>query len=222
MRRWPSSKIDGATCHSTGLALRNSTSPPSPVNLPEHEPYDYGLHLDRIAAKVDQMRQRWPSTSTVLPTAAIDPRPTMMTEKDDYDPSLLATVQSLDNFLLKYPRPIDSDAPYQPSPNRCQLPSRHDRLDQQTHVLCTMNVILGELNNKLSRFIDALSGSTPYTIEMSSKFLFQNPYIPALDEPRLPTKTVRTPQRLIPAKPPFPHFHRNLTLNWTKANLRPP
>jgi len=220
MRRWPSSKIDGAPCNSTSRALP-STSPPPTVNRPDHEPDDYGLHLDRIITKVDQMRQRWPSISTVLSTAATDPRPPMTTADDD-SPSMLAAVQTLDNFLLKYPRPNDSEAPYQPSPNRSQLPSRPDRLAQQTHVLGTMNVLLGELNNKLSRFIDALSGSNPYTIEMQPKFLVRNPCTPALTDSRLPTKTVRTPQHSIPAKPPFPHFHRNLTLTWTKANLRPP
>ncbi len=46
MHRWPSSKIDGAPCNITGLALSYSTSPPPPVNLPDHEPYDSGLHLD--------------------------------------------------------------------------------------------------------------------------------------------------------------------------------
>ncbi len=181
MRRWPSSKTDGAPCL-TGLALNHSTSPPQPVNLPDHEPYDSGLHLDRIVAKVDQLRQRWPSTRTVMPTAATDPRPTM-TDADDSDPPMLAAVQSLDNFLLKYPCPNDSDAPYQPSPNRRQLPSCQDRLVQQTHVLRTMNVLLGELNNKLSRFIDALSGSKPYTLELQPKLLVRNPCHPALDEP---------------------------------------
>ncbi len=277
MRRWPSSTIDGAPCKSTGFTMSPSTSPPPSANSPDHEPYDYGLHLDRIAAKVDQMRQRWPltstvtpttatditgldlspstsppppvnrhdhephdyglhldqivakvemrqrwpSTSTVMPTAANDPHPTMTTDAVAANPPMLAVVQSLDNFLLKYPRPNDSDAPYQPVPNRSQLPSCHDRLAQQTHVLSTMNAILGELNNKLSRFIDALSGSK-YTIEMQPKCLIRNPCNPDIAAPRLPTKTVPTPQHPIPVKPPFPHFHRNLTLNWTKANLRPP
>jgi len=222
MRRWPSSTIDGAPCHITGLARSPSTSPPPLVNRPDHEPYDYGLHLDQLVDKVDQMRQRWPSTRQI-PTAAADPRPTMTTaEQDDSDQSLLDAVQSLDNFLLKYPRPNDSAAPYQPSPTHRQLPSCHDRLAQQTHVLCMMNALLGKLNNKLSRFIDALSDSKPYTIEMPPKFLVRNPCTPALTGPQLPTKTVRTPQHLIPAKPPFPHFHHNLTLTWTKENLRPP
>ncbi len=222
MHRWPSTKIDGAPCNITGLALSHSTSPPLPVNLPDHEPYDYELHLDQIATKVDQMCQCWLSTSTVMPTEVIDPHPTMTKAEDDSDPSMLAAVQSLDNFLLKYPHPNDSDAPYQPSPNCLQLPSCHDHLTQQTQVLCTVNVLLGEINNKLSRFIDALSGSKPYTIEMSPKFLPRTLCNPAPAAPRLPTKTVRTPQHSIPAKPPFPQFHHNLTLHWTKANLHPP
>jgi len=92
-----------------------------------------------------------------------------MTAADDFDPLLLAAVQSLDNFLLKYPRPTDSAAPYQPSPDRRLLPSRHDRLAQKTQVLCTMNVLLGKLSNKLSRLINALSGFKPYTIVMTPK-----------------------------------------------------
>jgi len=275
MHSWLSPKIDRAPCNITGLALSHPPSPPPPVNPPDHETYNYELHLDRIAAKVDQMHRHWPSTSAEMPTAATNPRPTMnkrsarcnsssmhpmlttnfqqtpviilaftmqvtthpaptatttfvelpqhrTTAGDDSDPSLLAAVQSLDNFLLKYPRPNDSDAPYQPSPNRQQLPSCHDRFTQQTQVLCTVNVLLGKLNNKLSRFIDALSGFKKYTIDMQPKVLPRTPCNPALAAPRLPTNTVRTSQHSIPAKTPFPHFHRNLTLHRTKANLCPP
>ncbi len=145
-----------------------------------------------------------------------------MTAADDFDPLLLAAVQSLDNFLLKYPRPTDSAAPYQPSPDRRLLPSCHDRLAQQTQVLCTMNVLLGQLSNKLSQLITALSGFKPYTIVMTPKLPPRSPCNPALLAPRLPTKTVRTSQYSIPAKPPFTRLHSNLTMHRTKENLRPP
>jgi len=268
MRRWPSPTIDGAPCNINGLVTSHSTSPPPPVNLPNHEHYDYEIHLDRIAEKIEQMRRRWPSTSAVIPTATTAPRPTMnespvrsnfsgmhpmMTaaptmqdtahpattatitfvelpkcrtiDGDDPDVTLFTAVQSLDNFLLKYPRPNDLDAPYQPSPNRRQLPSCHDRFAQQTQVLCTVQALLGELNNKLSRFIAAISGCKPYPIDMSKTFIPRTPChiaLTALIVPRFPTKSVRTSQHSIPAKPPFHHLHRNLTLNRTKANLRPP
>jgi len=274
MRRWPSPTIDGTHCNSTGLAPSHSTSPPLPVNLPDHEPYDYESHLDRLAAEVDRMSRRWPSTS-VTTTAAIDPSPTMTdwparckfsslhptatnfprrpvtistptiyvpdrpnptattnfvempqhcpTAGDDSDPPLLAAVISLDKFLMKYPRPTDSAvATYQIYPDRRLLPSRHDRLAQQTQVLCTMNVILGELSAKISRFIDAFSGVKQYTIAMQPKLPPRNPSNPTLPAPRLPTKTVRTSQHSIPAKPPFTRLHSNLTMHRTKENLRPP
>jgi len=248
--------------------------PPLPVNLPDHEPYDYESHLDRLAAEVDRMSRRWPSTS-VTTTAAIDPSPTMTdwparckfsslhptatnfprrpvtistptiyvpdrpnptattnfvempqrcpTAGDDSDPPLLAAVISLDKFLMKYPRPTDSAAaPYQIYPDRRLLPSRHDRLAQQTQVLCTMNVILGELSAKISRFIDAFSGVKQYTIAMQPKLPPRNPSNPTLPAPRLPTKTVRTSQHSIPAKPPFTRLHSKLTMHRTKENLRPP
>jgi len=92
-----------------------------------------------------------------------------MMAADNSDLPLLATVQSLNNFLLKYPHPTDSDAPYQPSPDCQLLPSHHDHLAQQMQVLCTINVLLGELSNKISQFIDALSGVKPHTIAMQLK-----------------------------------------------------
>ena len=160
--------------------------------------------------------------ATTAPTNFVELPQRHTTAADDSDPPLLAAVQSLDNFLLKYPRPTDSAAPYQPSPDRRLLPSRHDRLAQQTQVLCTMNVLLGELSNKLSRLINALSGFKPYTIVMTPKLPPRSPCNPALLAPRLPTKTVRTSQYSIPAKPPFTRLHSNLTMHRTKENLRPP
>jgi len=238
MRRWPPSKIDGAPCHASGLATSHSTSPYQPVNPTDPVPDNYELRLDRLVAKVDQMRQRWPLSSEVAPTTATDPRPahcnitgpatpatlpqSCTATGDDYDTSLLAAVQSLDNFLLKYPCPNDSDATYQPSTNRRQLPSCQERLAQQTQILCTMTVLLGELDNKLARFLDALSGSKKISHRHQPTFLPRNPYKPVLAAPRLPTKTTRTSQQSIPAKPPFPQFHHNLAMYRIKANLRPP
>jgi len=273
MRRWPSPQIDGAP-RNTGLALSHSTSPPPPpINPLDHEPYDQESNLDRIDAKVEQMRRRWPSTSAVKPTATTDPRTNMnewsarcnspslhtmetnfpntpvtlattmqvtanpapftktnfvplahrrTTAGNDSDLPLLAAVKSLDHFLMKYPRPQASDAPYQPSPDRRQLPSSPDRLAQQTQVLCTMNVLLGEISNKLSQFIDALSGIKKHTKDMSPKLLPRTPCVLANAATRLPPTTVCTSKHSIPAKPPFSHLHRNLTLPRTKENLCPP
>jgi len=92
------------------------------------------------------------------------------TGDDSIDPPLLAAVLSLDNFLIKYPRPINlSDAHdrYQPSPDRRLSISRHDLLEQQMQVLHTTNVILGELCAKMSRFLNALSCSRPYRITLT-------------------------------------------------------
>jgi len=44
---------------------------------------------------------------------------TAISGDDPIDPSLLATVESLDSFLIKYPRPMDATNDhdcYQPSP----------------------------------------------------------------------------------------------------------
>jgi len=81
------------------------------------------------------------------------PQRDMATGDDSIDPSLLATVQSLNNFLIKYPRPINfSDAHdrYQPSPDHRLSISHHDLLAQQMQALHTTNVILGELCTEMS------------------------------------------------------------------------
>jgi len=84
---------------------------------------------------------------------AESPQFDMATGDDSTDPSLLDAVQSLDNFLIKYPRPINftnAHDRYQPSPDRQLSLSRHDLLVQQTQVLHTTNMILGELCAKMS------------------------------------------------------------------------
>jgi len=137
------------------------------------------------------------------------PQHAMATSRyDSIDPSLLVTVHSLGNFLIKYPRPTnatDDHDCYQLSPG-CQVSlSHHDLLVQQMQVLCTINVILGKLCAETSQFLDTLSCPTPPSIAITLPLQLQprtwhHPAIPAL---HLPAKNNHPSQQLIPAKPPF-------------------
>jgi len=69
MRSWPPI----ATNHDPSVITCNtprhlsSLPPPETISV-DDEPFDYGSTLDKIAAKVEQMRRRWPAT-----TALTDP-----------------------------------------------------------------------------------------------------------------------------------------------------
>jgi len=146
---------------------------------------------------------------------------------ESVDPSLLAAIQSLDNFLLKYPRPTDStdaSAGYQPSPDRRSSLCRNDLLAQQTQVLSTINVLLDELSETLSQILAALFCSKKYPVAttMSQKFSPRMKHTPALIALRFPAKTILPSHQSIPAKPPFTCLNNKLILPRTKDHLRPP
>jgi len=277
MCRWPPT-TDGAHCETRTITCNtqrhiSNLPPPETISI-DDEPFDYGSTIDKIVAKVEQMKRRWPATaaptdprpytsaclapchsSSTSPTEPPSPRtlpthletktllavechnPTatdkfaeppkfdMATGDDSTDPSLLDAVQSLDNFLIKYPRQISFTNAldrYQPSPDRRLSLSRHDLLAQQTQVLHTANVILGELCEKISRFLDVLSRSTPSLISVKLQLRPWTMRAPALPALRLPTKNRNPSQQSIPAKPPFTGSNNKLMMHWTKDHLRPP
>jgi len=146
---------------------------------------------------------------------------------ESVDPSLLDAIHSLDNFLLKYLRPTDSTdahAGYRPSPDRRLSLCRRDLLAQQTLVYSTINVLLGELSEKLSQTLAALFDSQkhPITTTMSPPFSPRMSRTPTLLELLFPAKTTLPSHQSIPAKPPFPCFNHKLMSPWTKDHLRPP
>jgi len=172
-RRWLSPI---AATYPTGEDSDTTVPHPSSSPLPEpfsddDGPCNTGSNPDEIAASVEPMSSRWPSTieGTSL-SLMTEPPPcgTVNSEEDSNDPSILAAAHSLDIFLSKYHRQADLNENfecYQPSLERRLSISRHALLTQQTLVLSTMNAILSELREKLSRFLEALSCPTPYPIE---------------------------------------------------------
>jgi len=102
-----------------------------------------------------------PQTADASPVSAEQPS---ASAKDDIsDPTLLAAATTLDNFLLQYPRKLNllANIPcYQPSPEHGPSLCRHALLAQQTAVLGTINVLLSELCEKVTRFIAASSKPT--------------------------------------------------------------
>jgi len=233
----------------------SSSFPPAPLSTADG-PNDTGAKLEEIAAKVEQMSRRWRSTIAAnsptgddshTPSYHSGPSPpatlsddglvnastrgdnAAISEKEEepVDPSLLAAVHSLDNFLLKYPRPIeptDAHDYYQPSPARRLSLRRNALLAQQTLVLSTVTVILGELHKKLSHFIATTSRpkQKPTAITVPLQFSPKTMRNPATSEFQLSTKPICHSQQPIPAKPPFTSFTKQLRLYRTKDHLRPP
>jgi len=87
------------------------------------EPFNYRSKLAENAKKIEQMKQQSTNTSPFTSTC-YEPHANADSEtvKDDsIDPTLLAAVTSLDNFLIQYPRQLNlpADIPcYQPLPDR--------------------------------------------------------------------------------------------------------
>jgi len=218
-RRWPSTvaPTDPRPHTSAGSAPCKSSSP-SPTAP------SYPRTLSTTLASKTLLVADCPAPTATYNVVEPPQRDTAIGD-DSIDLSLLAAVQSLDNFLIKYPRPInctDAHDRYQPSTDRRLSLSRHDLLAQQTQVLHTANVILGELCAKMSQFLDALSRSPPSLTTLTLQLRPRTQRAPALPALQLPAKTSRPSQQSIPAKPPFTCPNNKLMLHRTKDHLRPP
>jgi len=161
---------------------------------------DRGCSLSPDQTATSPTRTPIANLATTTPHIADDPAPTATSDgaephqhdaatqaDESVDPALLDAIHSLDNFLLKYLRPTDSTdahAGYQPSPDRRSSLCRRDLLAQQTLVFSTINVLLGELSEKLSRTLAALFDSQkhPITTTMSLQFSPRMPHTPILTE----------------------------------------
>jgi len=212
------------------ITMPHSPSPPLPEPLSANDgTVHIGSERDH-AASVEPMCHRWPSTiNTTSPSLMTEPPQcgTVISEEESNDPSLLAAAYSLDNFLLKYPRTIELHEDvegYKPSPDQQVSISRHALWTQQTLVLCTMNVVLSELHEKLSRFIDTLFRLTPHPRATLLQLPphSRTPITPVPTVLRLPVKAILPYKKPIPAKPPFPSSFTSLRLKRTKDYLRPP
>ncbi len=213
------------------ITTPHSPSPPPPEPFSANE----GTVLTRsecadLAATIESKHLSWPSAIIAnSPSPVTEPPPcgTVNSEEETKDPSLLAAAYSLDNFLLKFPRQIELPEGverYQPSPDRRLSISRHALWTQQTLVLSTMNIVLSEIHQQLTRFIDALLRPTlhPRAINMQLAPPSRKLITPVPTVHRLQIKTTLPSQKPIPAKPPFPCSFTNLRLNRTKDYLRPP
>jgi len=99
---------------------------------------------------------------TVVPSPKSAAQPSAAAKDELNDPTLLDAATALDNFLIQYPRKLNLPANipyYQPSPHGPSL-CCHTLLAQQTAVLRTINVILSELCEKVTRFIAAATINT--------------------------------------------------------------
>jgi len=90
-------------------------------------------------------------------------QPSTSAKDDTSNPTLLAVATTLDNFFLQYPHKLNLPANipcYQPSPKHGPSLCRHALLAQQMAVLGTINMLLSELCEKVTRFIAASSKPT--------------------------------------------------------------
>jgi len=157
------------------------------------------------------------------------------------DADLLCTVQSLDDFLVKYPRPIDSrDDDDPPQPHTTSLPPTcfQAMFHQQTEVISTINVLITAICHNLPQILDALSRCI-HPVAMKPKLHPQSPHttIP-LQKSQYATRPPHHPQSCplrVPAsktllfqnhksvKPPKPWVNRGtLAPTWAKDSLYPP
>jgi len=164
-----------------------------------------------------------------------------LVETPSADPDLLCTVQSLDEFLTKYPRPMDSleeDDPPQPH-NTCLQPTCFKAMfNQQTKVLCTINVLISEICRNLPKIIEALSRRmSPIAKKPPLHPQSLNTTI-SPNRAQHPTRPPRNPQpcsRLATASKPLPFQHHTsvkpskpranrgkLAPTWAKDTLYPP
>ncbi len=178
---------------------------------------------------------------TVVSSPISAAQPSAAAKDDITDPTLLDAAKTLDNFLLQYPRKLDLPAhlpSYQPSPDHGPSLCRHALLAQQTVVLRTINVLLGELCEQVTRLIDAKTTNTdPSRISHSSQphptqkpaasmlqcLLFTVPS-PTLLPRRIPLPVNKLTNYQIPttATPHTPCAHNKTRQLRTKDHLRPP
>jgi len=113
------------------------------------------------------------------------------------DADLLCTVQSLDDFLAKYPRPIDSrDDDDPPQPHTTSLPPTcfQAMFHQQTKVIRTINVLITAICNNLPQILDALSRCIP-PVATKPKLHPKSPHITIpLQKSQYPTWPPHHPQ----------------------------
>jgi len=214
------------------------------------EPFDYRSKLAENAKKIERMKQQSTNTSPFTSTC-YEPHANADSEtvKDDsIDPTLLAAVTSLDNFLIQYPRQLNlpADIPcYQPLPDRRPL-SQKDCMAQQTAVLRTINLLLGELCEQVSLFIAApphtttspapnhpiRTTSTPTILQLCPitspaaipKLLFPAWPLstPVPNKSKLPATMFVQHRRIIPANTNVTCTYNKPMQLRTKDHLRPP